>query len=233
MFTIIGGDGREYGPVSAEKIRAWIVAGRADLSTQAKAEGTAEWKPLGAYPEFAGGEPPPLAAGGATAAPAAPLAGRGARLAAALIDFLVTSVCLIPACRIFLATDFAQALARGEQPDLSDLSSLTPFLHAAQLTYLLVILGQSVLLALRSQTLGKLLLRIRIARHGAGGAPAGFARTVVLRTWLPFALRFIPLLGALFALVDVLFIFGEERRCLHDLIAGTQVVRDDPVSGRP
>jgi hypothetical protein len=36
MFTIIGGDGVEYGPVSADQVRAWITAGRANLETKAK-----------------------------------------------------------------------------------------------------------------------------------------------------------------------------------------------------
>ena len=33
MYTIIGGDGKEYGPVTAEQIRSWIAAGRANLET--------------------------------------------------------------------------------------------------------------------------------------------------------------------------------------------------------
>ena len=32
MFTILGGDGKEYGPVPTDQIRRWIVAGRANLS---------------------------------------------------------------------------------------------------------------------------------------------------------------------------------------------------------
>ena len=28
----------------------------------------------------------------------------------------------------------------------------------------------------------------------------------------------------LFVLVDILFIFGKERRCVHDYIAGTKVI---------
>jgi hypothetical protein len=53
MYRIIGADGRQYGPVSADQIRRWIADGRANVQTQALAEGATEWKPLGAFPEFA------------------------------------------------------------------------------------------------------------------------------------------------------------------------------------
>jgi len=53
MYKIIGGDGREYGPVSAEQIRQWVRENRANAETRACVEGTNEWKPLRAFPEFA------------------------------------------------------------------------------------------------------------------------------------------------------------------------------------
>jgi hypothetical protein len=73
MFTILGADGKEYGPVAADKIQAWITGGRANLQTKARREGETEWKTLGDYAEFAGaaGAPPPFtapAAPGGTAA---------------------------------------------------------------------------------------------------------------------------------------------------------------------
>lgn len=79
MFTILGADGKEYGPVAADKIQAWITGGRANLQTKARREGETEWKTLGDYAEFAGaaGAPPPFtapAAPGGTAA-AAPSSG--------------------------------------------------------------------------------------------------------------------------------------------------------------
>jgi hypothetical protein len=64
MFTIIGGDGKEYGPVSAEQVRAWLAGGRANLSTKAKYAGTEDWHTLGDYTEFTGTgatTPPPVA----------------------------------------------------------------------------------------------------------------------------------------------------------------------------
>ena len=53
MFTIIGGDGKEYGPVSGEDLRKWIAEGRLSAQSQAKAEGDAAFRPLAAFPEFA------------------------------------------------------------------------------------------------------------------------------------------------------------------------------------
>ena len=53
MFNIIGADGQKYGPVSAEQLRQWIAEGRVNAQTRAQAEGSAEWKPLGQFPELA------------------------------------------------------------------------------------------------------------------------------------------------------------------------------------
>jgi len=53
MYRIIGADGREYGPITAEQLRGWIAEGRANALTRAKAEGTDYWKPLTDYAEFA------------------------------------------------------------------------------------------------------------------------------------------------------------------------------------
>ena len=72
MFTIIGADGREYGPVALEQVKSWIAAGRADYKTKARREGSIQWKPLAEFPEFAegaAGGQPPAAAGIASAGP--------------------------------------------------------------------------------------------------------------------------------------------------------------------
>jgi hypothetical protein len=53
MYRIIGADGREYGPVAADRLREWIVEGRVNAQTKALVEGTAVWKPLVEYLEFA------------------------------------------------------------------------------------------------------------------------------------------------------------------------------------
>lgn len=67
MFTIIGADGKEYGPVSADKLREWIASGRANAQTQCRRDGETAWSTLGSLPEFSGAfaaTPPPRPAGG-------------------------------------------------------------------------------------------------------------------------------------------------------------------------
>jgi hypothetical protein len=53
MYRIIGADGREYGPVTADQLREWIAEGRADARTMVLAEGATQWKPLIELLEFA------------------------------------------------------------------------------------------------------------------------------------------------------------------------------------
>jgi hypothetical protein len=63
MYRIIGADKREYGPVTANQLRQWVVEGRANAQTQTFVEGATEWKPLVTLPEFANhfaAESPPV-----------------------------------------------------------------------------------------------------------------------------------------------------------------------------
>ena len=53
MYTIMGADGREYGPVTADQVRQWIIEGRANAQTKVRPEGSADWKLLNEFPEFA------------------------------------------------------------------------------------------------------------------------------------------------------------------------------------
>lgn len=53
MYKIIGADGKEYGPVSADQLRQWLNEGRVNKQTRVLAEGTTDWKPLGEVSELA------------------------------------------------------------------------------------------------------------------------------------------------------------------------------------
>jgi hypothetical protein len=71
-YTIIGGDGKQYGPITGEDLRKWISEGRLNAQSLAKAESDAEFRPLATFPELAGMfgvkapdaiSPPPLGVG--------------------------------------------------------------------------------------------------------------------------------------------------------------------------
>ncbi|PAW65133.1 MAG: hypothetical protein B9S34_11435 [Opitutia bacterium Tous-C1TDCM] len=243
MFTIIGGDGKEYGPVTADQIRAWIAGGRANLDTKAKAVGTEEWRRLGDFSEFApgGGVPPvttsvpPFAAPGAplpgafAATPATPeLADRISRLGAALLDGLLASVAVIPGLLLMGPAFVAliTAAARGEQPDFNEIGGASVVLGAlaAGAGWFVQFVIQVWMISTRGQSIGKRLLGIRIVKFADHSNP-GFLHGWFLRNFVRGVIQMVPYIGFFFALVDLAFIFGEQRRCLHDLIAGTKVVK--------
>jgi hypothetical protein len=53
MYTIIGGDQKEYGPIPADDVRQWIAEGRLNEQSLMKGAGDAEFRPLEKFPEFA------------------------------------------------------------------------------------------------------------------------------------------------------------------------------------
>ena len=53
-YTIIGGDQKQYSSVTADDLRRWIADGRLNAQSLAKEENDTEWRPLSAFPEFAG-----------------------------------------------------------------------------------------------------------------------------------------------------------------------------------
>lgn len=72
------------------------------------------------------------------------------------------------------------------------------------------------------QTLGKRLLRVRIVAEDGTRVP--FSRLFWLRMALPTLGEALPLVGPIFAALNVLTIFGPSRRCIHDHLAGTRVI---------
>jgi uncharacterized membrane protein len=52
-YTIIGGDQKQYGSVTADDLRKWIADGRLNAQSLAKEETDTEFRPLSAFPEFA------------------------------------------------------------------------------------------------------------------------------------------------------------------------------------
>lgn len=81
---------------------------------------------------------------------------------------------------------------------------------------------QWMLLASSGQSLAKKLLMIRIVTDS--GKVPGFLRAVVLRNWIPLLVSALPVVGACFRLIDPAFLVFNNRKCVHDYIAGTRVV---------
>jgi hypothetical protein len=82
MYKIIGADHREYGPVPAERVKQWILEGRANAQSKVQPEG-GEWRSLGELTEFA----EELRAQAASAPPPPRIASTEAdRMAAAIVQ---------------------------------------------------------------------------------------------------------------------------------------------------
>ena len=79
------------------------------------------------------------------------------------------------------------------------------------------------LLATRGQTIGKYLLKIRIVDHRSDEVPK-LRFSLLLREGITMQLSLFGIMGMLIALIDVLFIFSPNRRCLHDYWSFTKVV---------
>jgi TM2 domain-containing membrane protein YozV len=74
MYKIVGVNGQQYGPASAEDIRRWIAENRVNAQTLVQIAGAPEWKLLGSLAEFASElkpVPPPIVAPSAGASRAA------------------------------------------------------------------------------------------------------------------------------------------------------------------
>jgi uncharacterized RDD family membrane protein YckC len=137
------------------------------------------------------------------------LGGRGARLGAAIIDTIVLLIVALPLLFLLNWVDDAESF-RGS-------------LRNAMLGFALFMVVNGYLLAQHGQTIGKKLLGLRIVR--TDGSRAGFGRLLGLRYAIGTAMSALPVVGALYALVDSLLIFRVSRKCLHDNIADTIVIK--------
>ncbi len=145
------------------------------------------------------------------------LASRGSRLAAAIIDVLIMMAVFFP---IILVLGFTVTEQQGPMVQIM-IGGVA----------VLVSLGiNGWLLHTRGQTLGKMVMKIRIVRVD-GVATTGWD-TIGKRLLPLWLVQMIPVIGSFLGLLDVLFIFRQDRRCLHDMIAGTEVISLKSASGR-
>jgi hypothetical protein len=100
MFYILGSDGSRLGPLDAPTLRNWIAQQRVNAQTQIQQEGSAEWRPASAFPEFASSFstnplPPPLPPAIAATGPSRSPRPRTSGLAITAIVFAFLGPCTV------------------------------------------------------------------------------------------------------------------------------------------
>ena len=138
------------------------------------------------------------------------LAERLDRLWAAIIDHALVAA-------VAVAAALAYAGARGS-------ASLGLILGSCGAAMIALLAVQVWLLTTRGQTVGKRALGLRIVK-ASDMTNGGFVTNVLLRAGAAWAISMVPVAGTIFAVADPLFIFRDDRRCLHDQIAGTCVIK--------
>lgn len=144
------------------------------------------------------------------------LATKWSRMGASFIDGLLVMIVTLPIA--FLMGGF------------DDLTQDPPAPMSYELQLLLLVLGflfyaavNWKLLESNGQSIGKKVLNIRIVYLNNEQASRS---DILVKRYLPYFLfPYIPFIGLLVNVINLLFIFGKQRRCLHDRIAGTKVVK--------
>ncbi len=144
------------------------------------------------------------------------LASRGLRLGGSLLDALIIGAIIFP---IYYVTGAWQttydAAKRHEMLPLG----FTLMWMVIGLAIFVMLQGYS--LVKNGQTLGKKLVYTRIVTMD-GTLPS--VRQLCVRYGMANYVGTIPLIGKFLALADICLIFRRDKRCGHDLAAGTQVI---------
>lgn len=134
------------------------------------------------------------------------------RLGAVLIDTVIIIVLAVPIAL------FIQVFSGGIYLD----SYLEEVLYGVLSVFVFAIINYKLLVT-NGQTIGKKVLKIRIVDEQSGKLASGNA--LIARYSFYFLVVYIPFIGWLISLVNALFIFGDEKKCIHDKIARTIVVK--------
>lgn len=226
-YKMIGGDGREYGPSNLEEMRVWCEEGRVSHGTPVWRSDEGRWQPAGNWDELKWDLPVPPVVGeqveeSVLQEPVTPVlspAGFWIRAAAFAIDWLIL-VSLISIVTI----PWAEPLAQMQTEVLAQMKSANPD-YAVVLRIWLISLAINLPIGFlyvtgfngsRGATPGKQLLGLRVVR--ADGSRLGYGRA--------FLRRAAELVSAItFGAGYLMAAFHPEKRALHDLMAGTRVIR--------
>jgi uncharacterized RDD family membrane protein YckC len=142
-------------------------------------------------------------------------ADRGIRLVAAILDGIIAfAMIYLPALIVFITTDSISGAEQRPDDIVLAIAGGLAIIGAIVWIWLTI-----MYVARNGQTIAKKMLGIKVVR--SDGSKASLGRIFWLRNIVNGLLGIIPL----YSLIDHLFIFGEQRQCLHDKIADTIVVR--------
>ena len=218
-YKIIGGDGREYGPVTMAELKAWVRDGRVAALTQVWRSDLASWSPASQYAELQaelGQTPaPPLLTTGEGPEPV----GFWARLGAYIIDcillYVAMSILTLPwkGQLAGLEKDLTASTLQGDPEKL--LGVLVGILiycmiySLGSMSYFVVMNGKF------GATVGKMAVGAKIVN--LDGSPLGYQRAIwrymaEMVSWLILGIGYL------------MIAFRSDKRGLHDLLAHTRVI---------
>lgn len=145
-----------------------------------------------------------------------PLADRGTRLVAAIVDSVILIIVAIP---VVLGIGFVIGAAMGD----TFASNLVAQVLGSAAVIGIFLAVNGYFLNLNGQTVGKKITNIKIVNDD--GTKPEFTHLILYRYGVTWLIGMIPFIGGLYGLVNVLAIFRESRKCLHDDIAKTKVVK--------
>ncbi len=152
-------------------------------------------------------------------------ASRGSRLGASIIDSLIIFLPMVPAYMhaIPLIARAAPDAQRNVLAIWALIASTGGWFYFGLLWMVIMLVVNGILAYRNGQSIAKKWLGIKDVR--TDGSRVSFARIFWLRNVLNGCISLIPLIGSFYGLIDALFIFGPAKRCVHDYIADTIVVR--------
>ncbi len=163
---------------------------------------------------------PPVAEATPSFSGTAELATLGERFLAAFIDGLINLGVGIVLVLLFVGVgifgNFGETMA-----------SVPGQIGIYALMYGVFLLIHQKLMRASGQTIGKRAAKIRVVTL-SGDIPT-FGDQAIKRYGFMNLIGVIPLVGSVLSIVNILFIFRADRRCIHDLIANTRVIKAAPL----
>ncbi len=150
-------------------------------------------------------------------------AGTGQQFLGALVDTVATCLFVLPPWWV-ARFPLLQSLPSSHVPGRNGVIVLSVTLVFGVLPLLVINL---ILMIRRGQSVGKYVVGTQV-RDIETNAKAQFRQIFVLRSLINNLISMIPLVGWVYAICDACMVFNAERRCQHDLIAGTYVAEYDP-----